>query len=483
MALWQRNLQSCKVLIAAGADLTYAPSYILSPFDLAWDIILSGTEDPTTIELLQSLFPGNDYLETHGFSNLHKIVLGILHCDMETKLAKCGVDIDAIDSKGRSALSWAARRGDRVTVDFLVKAQANLNLRDDVGKSPLLWALQAPTLSCAELLLQLGADVTILNHAGQHALYYAAVYHDSAEMIKRLVDKGADVNAIDRNRHTALLGATERGHILLVNALLDGGADIDVLDPEGDSSLMQALLEGHIKVVALLLEKGAGYEWSNINDESLLHYTAKGNNNLETLDILEAAMLQGIDPDAVNKAGKTALQLARQRTAKPAHFVERFETPLAGIRERNKAKSNGINSILSCERPVDTYQRIDTNISIRAPRHVSDSGSPIHYRFPWLQGIRNDVMKSTMRINSFSFWPYLLLGFGWVGFFFLLISPDHTNSLSLHSPQHLKANDDALSKVEVLPCDSTFRSPRLDSDTTTTQPFKISHQRGHCNVE
>ena len=55
------------------------------------------------------LFPCNDYSEANGFSRLYKIVVGILYCALETELAKPNVDIDALDSMGRSALSWAAR--------------------------------------------------------------------------------------------------------------------------------------------------------------------------------------------------------------------------------------------------------------------------------------------------------------------------------------------------------------------------------------
>ena len=60
-------------------------------------------------------------------------------------------------------------------------------------------------------------------------------------------------------------------------------------------------------MTAFVLEKGASYTRINIYNESILHYTAKAESNLETLDVLEAAMLKGINLDAVSKYGKTAL--------------------------------------------------------------------------------------------------------------------------------------------------------------------------------
>ena len=456
MAINRRNFRACKVLIAAGADFTYAPSNWSSALDLAWEAILGGTEDPATSELLQNLFPGNDYLESCNFSKLHKIVLEILHCELKTELAKSDVDIDAVDSRGRSALSWAARRGDVKTVDALMKAQANLDLCDNLGKSPLLWALQGPNITCAELLLQHGANATILTSGGYGALYYAAWYHDNANIVKNLLAAGADVNALDSCEQSAMSTAAARGHPKSLDALLDGGAEINLLDAEGDSALMHTLLLCLNEATALLLRRGADYTKTNVFDESLLHYVIKGRADVETLDVLIATKLKGINPDAVDKNGKTALQLAQQSSFKTEDFVERFKTLLDGIRERNAAESNRANT-----------------------PSIPRNGSLGPFIFRCLQTILTGIKKTPLP-SPRTLWLYVFLSLGWIGFFYLLLrSSGTTASPGLQSVRPPEISDVALVTAEALPRESMPRSLEPSTDVVVTVPIKTPSQ----NVE
>ena len=445
-------------MVAAGADLTYPQDNRKSAFDYAWDIILLGIEDSNTLGTLRNLFPSNDYTEHRGFSRLHKIVLGILHYELATELTRSDVDVDAPDSMGRSALSWAAQRGDIVAVKTLITAQANLNLCEDLRKPPLFWAFQAPTLACAELLLQHGADATISNFVGENALHYASYYHDSTAIVKTLLTAGVDANMVSKEGYTALFNAARKGHLKLAKALLEGGADINTLDIEGDSLLMSTLFDDQVMGTAFLLEKGADYIRINIYDESILHYTAKGNCCLETLDVLEAAMLKGIDPDAISKHGKTALQLAQQRLSKPEHFVERFEILLAGIRERNKT----------------------INASTPPPIRTLNNQQPVQYIFRWLQSTWDSLKGTSVHSVRPTLGLYMLLGLGWIAFFSLLLRPDDTTTQSLQSLRPSKVHDDAFAKAEALPRELGFRPPvPSPHHVITAQPTQTSLRKSY----
>ena len=445
-------------MVAAGADLTYPQDNRKSAFDYAWDIILLGIEDSNTLGTLRNLFLSYDYTEHRGFSRLHKIVLGILHYELATELTRSDVDVDAPDSMGRSALSWAAQRGDIVAVKTLITAQANLNLCEDLRKPPLFWAFQAPTLACAELLLQHGADATISNFVGENALHYASYYHDSTAIVKTLLTAGVDANMVSKEGYTALFNAARKGHLKLAKALLEGGADINTLDIEGDSLLMSTLFDDQVMGTAFLLEKGADYIRINIYDESILHYTAKGSSGLETLDVLEAAMLKGIDPDAISKHGKTAMQLAQQNPSKPEHFVERFELLLAGIRERNKI----------------------INASVPSPRGTLNSQKPVQYIFQRLQSIWGSLKTTSAHSARSTLGLYMLLGLGWIAFFCLLLRPDSTTTQSLQSLKPTKVHDDAFAKLEALPRELGFRPPVPSSDNAIiTQPTQNSLRKSY----
>ncbi|EGZ08506.1 hypothetical protein PHYSODRAFT_527526, partial [Phytophthora sojae] len=65
------------------------------------------------------------------------------------------------------------------------------------------------------------------------------------------------------NGVTALILASENGHLKVVKLLLDRGAMVDSVDKVGDSSLISAAINGHVAVVNYLVEKGAFIELTN----------------------------------------------------------------------------------------------------------------------------------------------------------------------------------------------------------------------------
>ena len=74
-------------------------------------------------------------------------------------------------------------------------------------------------------------------------------------VVQRLLEKGANVNAMSDGR-TALVLAAIRGHEAVVQLLLENGADVNA-DEMGRTVLMWAAFGGHEVVVRLLLENGA----------------------------------------------------------------------------------------------------------------------------------------------------------------------------------------------------------------------------------
>ena len=80
------------------------------------------------------------------------------------------------------------------------------------------------------------------------------------EKIKKLLAKGADVNARDKLGSTALLEAACRGHLEIVKLLLDKGADINAKDFNEQTALHNASLKGNLKIVKALVRAGANLD-------------------------------------------------------------------------------------------------------------------------------------------------------------------------------------------------------------------------------
>eukprot|EP00741_Cyanophora_paradoxa_P019947 tig00021179_g19252.t1 len=78
-----------------------------------------------------------------------------------------------------------------------------------------------------------------------------------ASVVAALLRQGADPNARDSERCTALIHAAREGHIEAVRALCDGGADLDAADDEGFAPLHHAAFRGRLEVARLLVARGA----------------------------------------------------------------------------------------------------------------------------------------------------------------------------------------------------------------------------------
>ncbi|MEO6588410.1 MAG: ankyrin repeat domain-containing protein [Pyrinomonadaceae bacterium] len=84
-----------------------------------------------------------------------------------------------------------------------------------------------------------------------------AAEKEDLNVIKNLLDRGADVNFFGKSKQSALNIAAERGHLYAVAVLLAAGANIENPDVADKTPLMGAAFAGKTKVVNLLLRYGA----------------------------------------------------------------------------------------------------------------------------------------------------------------------------------------------------------------------------------
>lgn len=130
----------------------------------------------------------------------------------------------------------------------------------------LIEAAERGVLPLVKALLDKGADVNAKEKDGKTALMGGA-YGGSPEIIKALIERGAEVNAKEDEGWTALMVAALKGNLSAVEALLDKGADVNAQDKSGFTPLMIASRQGHIEIVRVFLEKGADVDaksyWGN----------------------------------------------------------------------------------------------------------------------------------------------------------------------------------------------------------------------------
>ncbi len=85
-----------------------------------------------------------------------------------------------------------------------------------------------------------------------------AALNGHVEAVRRLLDKGARVELVDKGGYSAMMLAASNGHDEVVRLLLDRGAEINRVElTEGFSALIWAAREGRASTVKLLLRRGA----------------------------------------------------------------------------------------------------------------------------------------------------------------------------------------------------------------------------------
>ncbi|MBV8330985.1 MAG: ankyrin repeat domain-containing protein [Verrucomicrobia bacterium] len=161
-----------------------------------------------------------------------------------------GMDCDAQNASGSTALMAAAKNGRIDVVNKLLEQKLNLNLQDKQGETALMWAAANNQVAVVKVLLTKGADTNLQDQSGWSALM-KAVYQGNTACVQTLV--GQSRQEVNR----ALLVAALTGHRDIAKILLDNGAEVDTRADDGRTPLMLAATRGDTDLVSLLLASGA----------------------------------------------------------------------------------------------------------------------------------------------------------------------------------------------------------------------------------
>jgi hypothetical protein len=105
---------------------------------------------------------------------------------------KEGKDINGVDEAGHTLLCIAIMSGSNDVVRFLIDNGADVNRRSDSDTFPLMYAVCYKNTEIVRLLLERGADIDTKTSNNWTALTYAAIGEAKEDIMRLLIESGAD---------------------------------------------------------------------------------------------------------------------------------------------------------------------------------------------------------------------------------------------------------------------------------------------------
>ncbi len=157
----------------------------------------------------------------------------------------------------------AAGQGDLATIRTLLSESPDLvQSKDERGGTPLHSSSFGGHLEVVKFLLQKGADIEAVNGRGFTSLQLAA-YGGHRDVVQYLLEKGADINAVNKQMDMtaldfAFLKELQAGKLDIAPFLIDKGANFDVNEKNqfGYTALDMAIVFGHTEAAEYLLGFG-----------------------------------------------------------------------------------------------------------------------------------------------------------------------------------------------------------------------------------
>ena len=326
-----------QLLYTSGVDLQRPESTGWTPLHLCYD------EPESASFLLKNGADVNSVTDTYGYTPL---ILAVIHDSREVvkALLEAGSNINhQSEIEKASPVHYAAYHNREEVLHILIEYNPEVDLVDKDGDTALNCINSETSLGIAKILLNGGADPSIRDKEQDTPLCTAvwrknseivkylstkakldvvggprggplhiACYTCDLDLVKILIDAGADVNLVDSvvgtPLHSACIcqqGQMERQGNVIYYLINEINVDIEMVGGSHGCALNAACGRSSFEVVRLILEKGARIDVKDDMGRIAIHFAAG-----RSMENFQAIFQSGADVETTDAMGRMALHWA-----------------------------------------------------------------------------------------------------------------------------------------------------------------------------
>lgn len=324
------NLEIVEFLLNNGADVSQYGSRALFA-----SCSLNGKKGAPIAELLLAHKSPNNFCSSQGWTPLMVALENRYddNGDIAKVLLTQKIEVNVTNDKGMTPLMYAAERGDIELVEVLLKKGAKINFQyretnwnnffEILAHNLYIYIIngfknnKAFMLSMKEAYIncQFIGDTPLLIAASGEKNNNRTNKNSCNKIVKLLLEKGADVNALDSNDNSPLINASYGSSLETVQDIINAGADITAVNKGGMSALMIAAKSGNASIAELLLKSGSRLDEINRNSEdcktALMFAVSE-----DHADVVKILLKNGADIYIKDRDDRTAMDFAKSSDVK-----------------------------------------------------------------------------------------------------------------------------------------------------------------------
>ncbi|WP_122893923.1 ankyrin repeat domain-containing protein [Arcobacter peruensis] len=227
------------------------------------------------------------------------------------------------DKYGNNLIFDALSNGKKEIIELVAKlSDVDINHVNKSGNTVLQQEVVLKNNNIAISLLELGADPTIQDKKGKNFLFYAlSKGYKNVEILEKAVELGCDINSRASDNTTILIESINHylntpkdnleereNHLLMIKELIAKGVDIEALDDKNESAFFAATRSGNEKLIEVFLtNKKISINHQNIWGETVLSILIlKGVEHIKTIINF---LKHNANPNIKNKKGKNCIEI------------------------------------------------------------------------------------------------------------------------------------------------------------------------------